>query len=140
MLHLLLKSYHEVQRNVNIFQVARRGGDLNLTISVDYRTEDGSANAGSDFEATEGTVIFRPGESVHPIRVNIIDDDIFEEDEYFKVSLYNVRVLAADGSHDPRTNSSRVARLEPPAVATVVILDDDHAGVFSFAEETTTVS
>lgn len=107
---------------------------------VSYRTEDGTANAGSDYEATEGTVTFRPGESVHPVKISIIDDDIFEEDEYFKVSLFDVRVLAADGSSDPKMNSSRAARLEPPAVATIVILDDDHAGVFGFAESATTVS
>ncbi|KAG7217748.1 hypothetical protein INR49_020935 [Caranx melampygus] len=35
--------------------VVRRGGDLTSTVSVDYRTEDGTANAGSDYRFTEGT-------------------------------------------------------------------------------------
>ncbi|KAG7214222.1 hypothetical protein INR49_023247 [Caranx melampygus] len=37
--------------------VVRRGGDLTSTVSVDYRTEDGTANAGSDYRFTEGTSI-----------------------------------------------------------------------------------
>lgn len=31
---------------------------------VDYRTEDGTANAGSDYEFAEGTLLFKPGESL----------------------------------------------------------------------------
>lgn len=31
---------------------------------VDYRTEDGTANAGSDYEFAEGTLVFKPGETV----------------------------------------------------------------------------
>lgn len=31
---------------------------------VDYRTEDGTANAGSDYEFAEGTLIFKPGETL----------------------------------------------------------------------------
>eukprot|EP00062_Callorhinchus_milii_P009310 gi/632953040/ref/XP_007892179.1/ PREDICTED: sodium/calcium exchanger 1-like [Callorhinchus milii] len=33
--------------------VVRRGGDLTNIVSVDFRTEDGTANAGSDYEFTE---------------------------------------------------------------------------------------
>lgn len=31
---------------------------------MDYRTEDGTANAGSDYEFAEGTLVFKPGERV----------------------------------------------------------------------------
>ena len=31
---------------------------------VDYRTEDGTANAGSDYEFAEGTLVFKPGEAM----------------------------------------------------------------------------
>lgn len=31
---------------------------------VDYRTEDGTANAGSDYEFAEGTLVFKPGETL----------------------------------------------------------------------------
>ncbi|XP_039248320.2 sodium/calcium exchanger 3-like isoform X1 [Styela clava] len=119
-------------------EVVRRGGDLNTTMCVDYRTEDGTANAGSDYDFTEGTVIFRPGETLHMIKIPIIDDDIFEEDEYFRVTLSNVRL--SENANGSQGLASRTVRLEPPIVATVVILDDDHAGVFSFPDPSVTVS
>ncbi|XP_041043716.1 sodium/calcium exchanger 1-like isoform X3 [Carcharodon carcharias] len=72
--------------------VVRRGGDLTNTVTVDYRTEDGTANAGSDYEFTEGSLVFKPGETHKEILVGIIDDDIFEEDENFCVHLSNLRV------------------------------------------------
>lgn len=35
-----------------------------LLPQVDYRTEDGTANAGSDYEFAEGTLLFKPGETL----------------------------------------------------------------------------
>uniref|UniRef100_F6V1Q0 Calx-beta domain-containing protein n=2 Tax=Ciona intestinalis TaxID=7719 RepID=F6V1Q0_CIOIN len=133
---------YKVMENCGVaeLQVVRTGGDLNTTLYVDYQTEDGTANAGSDFEHAEDTIVFKPGETTKTIAITIMDDDIFEEDEYFRVKLCNVRSGDADGMFDTKANSTQVARLEPPAVATVVILDDDHAGVFSFPEPTITVS
>jgi solute carrier family 8 (sodium/calcium exchanger) len=116
-------------------QISRRGGDINTTVYVDYRTIDGSANAGSDYTAVEDTAVFKPGETLCTIQVPILDDDIFEEDEFFKVELSNVRFGGQDGA----TDFSKI-RLESPAVATVVILDDDHAGVFQFKESQITVA
>lgn len=37
---------------------------------VDYRTEDGTANAGSDYEFAEGTLLFKPGETLKGNRIN----------------------------------------------------------------------
>nr|XP_061794757.1 sodium/calcium exchanger 1-like isoform X3 [Nerophis lumbriciformis] len=118
--------------------VMRRGGDLAKTISVEYRTEDGTANAGSDYEFTEGVVVFKPGETVKEIRVGIIDDDIFEEDENFLIHLSNVKVLTSEGEEPAEDESANhvdsVACLGLPATATVTIFDDDHAGIFTFEE------
>ncbi|MBN3309421.1 NAC1 protein, partial [Amia calva] len=104
--------------------VGRRGGELECTVKVDYRTEDGTANAGSDYEFAEGTLVFKPGETLKEITVGIIDDDIFEEDEHFYVHLSNVRVAVLGAAH----------------TATVTIFDDDHAGIFTFESESTRVS
>lgn len=41
---------------------------------MDYRTEDGSANAGSDYEYSEGTLVFKPGETRKDIKVNDGDE------------------------------------------------------------------
>ncbi|XP_055758725.1 sodium/calcium exchanger 1b isoform X1 [Salvelinus fontinalis] len=123
--------------------VLRRGGDLTKTVSVEFRTEDGSANAGSDYEFTEGVVVFKPGETQKEIRVGIIDDDIFEEDENFLIHLSNVKVLLSEGEEveNPETNHvEAVACLGLPATATVTIFDDDHAGIFTFEEPVAHVS
>ncbi|XP_022523856.2 sodium/calcium exchanger 1a isoform X5 [Astyanax mexicanus] len=122
--------------------VVRRGGDLTSTISVSYRTEDGTANAGSDYEFSEGVIVFNPGEAEKEIRIEIIDDDIFEEDEHFLVHLSNIQVLS-----ESRNNGSPVlnhvdslAGLGLPSTATVTIFDDDHAGIFAFEEQMMHVS
>ncbi|XP_010224332.1 PREDICTED: sodium/calcium exchanger 1 isoform X3 [Tinamus guttatus] len=122
--------------------IIRRGGDLTKTVYVDFRTEDGTANAGSDYEFTEGTVVFKPGETQKEIRVGIIDDDIFEEDENFLVHLSNVRVSteASDESILEAGRVSTLACLGSPSTATVTIFDDDHAGIFTFEEPVTHVS
>ncbi|XP_078464772.1 sodium/calcium exchanger 1-like [Lampetra fluviatilis] len=132
--------------------VQRRGGDPSATLYVDYRTEDGSANAGSDYEFQEGTVVFKPGEMEKDIAIGIIDDDIFEEDEHFYVRLSNVRTASEDGGagvggasgggkfEANHNNAVPRALLSEPSVATVIILDDDHAGVFLFEEAVTHVS
>ncbi|XP_044045261.1 sodium/calcium exchanger 1a isoform X2 [Siniperca chuatsi] len=122
--------------------VVRRGGDLMSTVSVDYRTEDGTANAGSDYQFTEGTIVFKPGETEKEIRIDIIDDDIFEEDEHFLVHLSNVNVISkCDGSDECEANHvDALAGLGLPCTATVTIFDDDHAGIFTFEEPVVTVS
>ncbi|XP_048864191.1 sodium/calcium exchanger 1b isoform X1 [Brienomyrus brachyistius] len=122
--------------------VLRRGGDLGKTISVDFRTEDGTANAGSDYEFTEGVVVFKPGETQKEIRVGIIDDDIFEEDENFLIHLSNVKVVL-EGNEEENQEANHVetvACLGMPSTATVTIFDDDHAGIFTFEDPVTHVS
>ncbi|XP_069036330.1 solute carrier family 8 member 4a [Lepisosteus oculatus] len=121
--------------------VARRGGDDGCTVKVDYRTEDGTANAGSDYEFAEGTLVFKPGETLKELTVGIIDDDIFEEDEYFHVHLSNVRVVWPDGGPEPGAPPPPPkAALGAAHSATVTIFDDDHAGIFTFESEGTRVS
>nr|XP_046257047.1 sodium/calcium exchanger 1b isoform X3 [Scatophagus argus] len=124
--------------------VVRRGGDMGKTVSVEYRTEDGTANAGSDYEFTEGVLVFKPGETLKEIRVGIIDDDIFEEDENFLIHLSNVKVLTSEGEEAEEGESANhvdsVACLGLPSTATVTIFDDDHAGIFTFEEPVCHVS
>ncbi|XP_051528000.1 sodium/calcium exchanger 1-like isoform X1 [Myxocyprinus asiaticus] len=122
--------------------VVRRGGDLTNTVSVDYRTEDGTANAGSDYQFTDGVIIFKPGETEKEIRVDIIDDDIFEEDEHFLVHLSNVKVISegTDNGNPGANHVDMLAGLGLPSTATVTIFDDDHAGIFTFEEPVVHVS
>lgn len=49
--------------------VVCRGGLGESTFYVDYCTEDGTANAGSDYKYCEGTLVFKPGETRKDIKV-----------------------------------------------------------------------
>ncbi|KAM6445239.1 sodium/calcium exchanger 3 isoform 6-T6 [Rhynochetos jubatus] len=115
-----------------LLTVVRKGGDVSKTIYVDYKTEDGSANAGADYEFTEGTVVLKSGETQKEFSVGIIDDDIFEEDEHFFVRLSNLRVVESEEPAELSNSPYPKAILASPCVATVTILDDDHAGIFTF--------
>eukprot|EP00057_Strongylocentrotus_purpuratus_P007467 XP_011661941.1 PREDICTED: sodium/calcium exchanger 3 isoform X4 [Strongylocentrotus purpuratus] len=131
---------YTVMENVGNFTitVARLGGDMNSTVYVDYKSEDGTANAGSDFHYAEGTLIFKPGETHKEIPLSIIDDDIFEEDEHFFVRLNNIRVGGPDGMFQSNCNDQQ-AQIVEPLLATITILDDDHAGIFHFEDKLTKI-
>lgn len=77
----------------------------------------------------------------------MIDDDVFEEDEHFYVRLSNPRFLSNDG-RTPMNGfpggqggkSRPDLQLGTPSIATVMILDDDHGGIFSFPESQLEIS
>ncbi|XP_076317519.1 sodium/calcium exchanger 3-like isoform X1 [Tachypleus tridentatus] len=133
--------HYTVMENVGEFAVTvTREGDTNHTICVDFHTEDGTANAGSDYEHVEGTLVFRPGEALKQIYIKVIDDEVFEEDEHFYVRLTNPRYLGSDGPAGSMNGSignigpRPLIQLSTTALATVMILDDDHSGIFAFPE------
>lgn len=96
-----------------------RTGDIDGDLSVQFCTEDGTATSGSDYVAAKGTLHFAPGEKEKRINLEVIDDDVFEADEHFYVRL--------SAAQPPGS-------LMSPTLATVIILDDDHGGVFRFAD------
>ena len=57
------------------------------TVTVDYATSDGSAEAGDDYTAKSGTLSFSAGETSKTIAVAIEDDSENERDETFTVTL-----------------------------------------------------
>ena len=136
--------HYTVMENVGTFYAAvvREGGDPSLTVRVDYESEDGTADAGTDYLAVRGTLTFLPGESRVQIAVTIIDDDVFEEDEHFYLKLSNIRVGEDDSVTAVQTTAqgAPLAMLDNPSMATVMILDDDHCGVFQFEKDQEVVS
>ena len=60
-------------------------------VTVAYRTSDWTATAGADYAATDGTLVFQPGETRKVITVPVLDDDEEEGDETFTVRLSDVR-------------------------------------------------
>lgn len=57
------------------------------TVTVNWATSDGSASAGSDFVAGGGTLVFAPGETSKTIDIPLLDDQAYEGDETFGVTL-----------------------------------------------------
>ncbi len=58
-------------------------------ITVDFNLVNNLAIAGEDFNATNGTITFNPGETTQTLSVGIIGDEEFEASETFFVELSN---------------------------------------------------
>ena len=68
-------------------------------VRVSYRTLDGTATAGLDYTATEGTLRFQPGETTLSITVTTVGDELMEGPERFTVELSDsVAATIADGT------------------------------------------
>ncbi len=91
------------------------------TVLVDYATADGTATAGSDYAATNGTLVFRPGAIVQAIRVPVLGNTISESNETFFVNL---------------GNPVNATLTRPAAVATIV--DDDRVPAIAIYDITVT--
>jgi hypothetical protein len=63
--------------------------DPNQIVSVDYKTRSGSALAGQDFIATQGTLNIYPNEDHAVVMVEIIADSMPEADETFYLDVFN---------------------------------------------------
>jgi len=59
-------------------------------VTVNYATQNGSATAGSDYQAQSGTLSFAPGETTMTVRIAIFGDSTVEPDESFQLVLSNV--------------------------------------------------
>src|SRR5262249_9285223 len=57
------------------------------TVTVNFATTNGTATAGSDYAATNGTLTFAPGTMTRPITVRVNGDALNESDETFFVNL-----------------------------------------------------
>jgi uncharacterized delta-60 repeat protein len=80
----------------------RRGGTGSDTVSVDFIVSSGTAAAGSDFVANNGTLIFQPGETQKTFSVSIIADVLTEGTENALLVLTNASVNA---TLSPRRNA-----------------------------------
>ena len=112
--------------------VVREGGDLNVGLQVDYKTEDGSAIAGPDYIEKTGTLYFGPNVTEQKITLEVLDDDVFEEDEHFYCRISNPRRKDGMSISDISVEGKMVPSIQlgTPHMATIMILDDDHGGVF----------
>ena len=127
--------HYTVMESVGTFDVTvvREGGDLNVALQVDYKTEDGSAIAGPDYIEKTGTLYFAAGVTEQKITLEVLDDDVFEEDEHFYCRISNPRRKDGMNIADMRDGEGKMVpsiQLGTPHMATIMILDDDHGGIF----------
>ena len=102
-----------VEDSAGMAFTVRLSADRGRTVTVDYATVPGTAEAGTDYGAASGTLTFRPREALaQMVRVPILDDRLVEADETFTVTLSGAR------------NATLAA-----AVATGTIVDDDALAV-----------
>ena len=64
------------------------------TVTVDYATADGTAQAGQDYTAADGTLTFAAGETQKTVSVAVLDDAHDEGEETLTLTLSN-----ASGAH-----------------------------------------
>jgi len=102
-----------------------RSGGLGLTATVSYASTDGSAQAGADYTAVAGTLVFNPGDTQKTITVPILEDNLQENSETFSVNLSS-----------PSSN----ATLGSASSAVVTIVDNDSGSTIQFNTTSYTVN
>jgi hypothetical protein len=86
---------------------------------VDYVTNDDTAHAGADYTLETGMLAFPAGTVEQVVAVPLLDDDLDEDDETFRVMLSNARhaILPANGGTGTITDDdSRGVRVQPTAL------------------------
>jgi hypothetical protein len=87
---------------------------LRTEVRVDYRTVDGTARAGEDYQAASGTLVFQPGETQKRVRVSVLGDTQYEPDETFSLQLSNLQPAG---------------RIEVPSAEMIIRNDDPEPAV-----------
>jgi len=91
-----------------------------LSVTVNYHTEDGTADNGSDYSGTFGTLTFAPSVTSQSVSVSLLQDLTDEDDETFDLVL-----------------SAPVNASVPSPRASVTITDDDAAPSLSISDNST---
>ena len=105
---------------LSVHRVPKKG-----RMTINYETADiageEEAEAGKDYEAKKGQLIFEDGVDTQTIEIPIINDDEVEKDERFLVRLSN----CDDAKYDLGENGE--------VIAEVTIIDDDEPGEIGMA-------
>jgi solute carrier family 8 (sodium/calcium exchanger) len=101
-----------------------RDGDLSKTVSVKYKSRDGTAHDGQDYTGVEGELVFGPDESRKDITVSILEDKSFEDDEWFFVDLL-----------EAKSKDLSVVKIGEMKTTEILIVDDDDPGIIAFQDD-----
>ena len=93
----VVKISPSIQFNITSFVVSEDSSAVVVTVNrtgvtegevaVNFTTVDGTAQAGSDYVSTSGTLVFAPGETSKTITVPLLNDSIVENNETFQIAL-----------------------------------------------------
>lgn len=108
----------ENEKKVNIS--VKRYGLLSTQHMIKFETFDGTAEAGQDYIAKKGQLIFEPGETTKTIEIEIIDDYEWEPDETFFVKL--------------NIDTKGTAIIGKKSIIEVTIINDDEPGTLEFTK------
>jgi hypothetical protein len=95
----------------NLTFTARLSAPSGKTVTVNYATADGTANAGSDYTLKTGTLTFNPGITAVAVSVVVAGDTSAEADESFFINLSaaaNAVIADAEGIGTIRDDDSLV--------------------------------
>ena len=73
----------------NLIFMVTRSGDTAPPLTVNYATQNGTALAGTDYIATNGTLSFAASQTTASIAVPIIGNTLLQSNRTFTVALYN---------------------------------------------------
>jgi len=82
-----------------IIKVTRSGGSAS-GVSVDYTITDGTAVSGTNYNATNGTLIFAAGQTSKTFTIDIINDPVDEPNKTVNLALLNPQGGAILGLRD----------------------------------------
>ena len=109
-------AHQVVEGATSVAVTLKRTRNVNQAVSVQWSTADGTATAGSDYDAAGGVVTFASGETEKTVEVAIRHDEVVEPNETITLSLRSAGSGVAGG-----------------AASQITIVDNDGDVRFSFA-------
>jgi hypothetical protein len=93
----------------------RTGGSVVPAVTVDVTVADGTATSPGDFTAQATTATFAAGATTTSVNVKVVDDHVYEGNEFFQLTLSNPRSPTHEG------------QLGSPTTTIIGITDDETA-------------
>ena len=113
-----------------------------LDVSVDFVTTDVTAKAGTDYQASSGTLVISAGDTVGVISITTTDDQLDEEDKSFTLTLSNpqnaelyrssIDIEIFDNDETPIVTAASQVNEEGETVVITFALSDESGRDISF--------
>ena len=102
-------------------------------VTVNYTTQDGSAKAGVDYTASQGSVTFTPGQTRQTLSLLVLGDTGVEPDERFQVTLASPlnAALATHSSATVTLTNDDAAAIQPTLAISGTRVNEGQSGVTS---------